>query len=57
MRLKLDDKKGNFLILKNLIRKEYKILLAGHNGMAGSAILRALKKEGIKILFTIVEIK
>ena len=34
--------------MKNLIKKEDKILLAGHNGMAGSAILRALKKRGYR---------
>lgn len=29
-----------------------KIYVAGHNGMVGSAIVRALKKEGMTILFS-----
>lgn len=28
-----------------------KIYVAGHNGMVGSAIVRALKKEDVMILF------
>ena len=32
--------------MKNLIHKNDKIFVAGHNGMAGGAILRALKKKG-----------
>ncbi|MDA9729197.1 NAD-dependent epimerase/dehydratase family protein, partial [Prochlorococcus sp. AH-736-N17] len=36
----------------NLINKDDKIFIAGHNGMVGSAILRALKRSGYKNLLT-----
>ena len=37
----------------NLITKDDKIFIAGHNGMVGSAILRALKRSGYKNLLTL----
>ena len=36
-----------------MINKKSKIFIAGHNGMIGSAILRALKKKGFKNLYFI----
>lgn len=35
-----------------MIDKEKRIFIAGHNGMVGSAILRALKKNGYEKIFT-----
>ena len=34
------------------LKKSDKIFLAGHNGMVGSAILRALIKKGYKNIIT-----
>src|SRR5210317_2571537 len=39
------------------LRKNSKIFIAGHKGMVGSAILRLLKKEGYKRLFTTEKFK
>lgn len=36
-----------------MLSKKSKIFVAGHNGMVGSAILRALKKKGYKKIITI----
>ena len=34
--------------MKNKILKNFKIYVAGHNGMVGRAVIRYLKKEGVK---------
>ena len=39
--------------MKNLISKSDSIFVAGHNGLAGSAICRALKKFGYKNILTV----
>ena len=39
--------------MKNLISKNDSIFVAGHNGLAGSAICRALKKFGYKNILTV----
>ena len=36
----------------SLIKKSEKIFVAGHNGMAGSAIIRSLNKKGYKNILT-----
>ena len=36
-----------------MINKNTKIFVAGHNGMIGSAIVRALKKKNFKRIITI----
>ena len=33
------------------MKKDNRIYVAGHTGMVGSAIIRKLKEEGIRILF------
>ena len=42
---------------KKLISKSDKIYIAGHNGMAGSAIYRAFKNKGYENLITIERTK
>ncbi len=37
----------------DLIKKNERIFIAGHNGMAGSAILRSFKKKGYKNILTV----
>ena len=34
--------------MKNKYLKNFKIYVAGHNGMVGRALVRYLKKEGVK---------
>ena len=34
--------------MKNKHLKNFKIYVAGHNGMVGRALIRYLKKEGVK---------
>ena len=34
--------------MKNKHLKNFKIYVAGHNGMVGRALVRYLKKEGVK---------
>ena len=34
--------------MKKKILKNFKIYVAGHNGMVGKAVIRYLKKEGVK---------
>ena len=36
--------------MKNKSLKNFKIYVAGHNGMVGRAVIRYLKKEGVKNL-------
>ena len=40
-------------LLKKVINKNSKIFVAGHNGMVGSAVLRALENKGYKKIYTI----
>ena len=39
--------------MENLISQSDSIFVAGHNGLAGSAICRALKKFGYKNILTV----
>ena len=41
------------MIKQDLLRKEDKIFVAGHKGMAGSSICRALSRNGFKDVLTI----
>ena len=34
--------------MKNKLLKNFKIYVAGHNGMVGRAVIRYLKNEGVK---------
>ena len=34
--------------MKNKLLKNFKIYVAGHNGMVGRAVVRYLKKEGVR---------
>ena len=36
--------------MKNKLLKNFKIYVAGHNGMVGRAVIRYLKNEGVKKL-------
>ena len=40
-------------IKKNLIKLNDKIFLTGHNGLAGSSVLKKLKKKGFKKIIVV----
>ena len=41
--------------MKNKSLKNFKIYVAGHNGMVGRAVVKYLKKEGVKNIIVAIE--